>query len=227
MKAIEIGADGCEFDVYSTTDGVLYLQHDGNLKRTTNLDRASKQVSFAELTTLDFGAWKGEEFQGEKVATYDQALALLKYSGCRPVVEVKENGFEDKIVDGLRRFDMIGEAIVIDFSADRVKKLRELEPNLCVAWLCSFKVENETPQSMAQKIIETLKKCNTNVVDVESSAVSPEFLKILNDAGITVMCWTVDNPEAIDRLVGWGVESITTNRPDLVIKARQKFNANK
>ena len=75
---------------------------------------------------------------------------------------------------------------------------------------------------MAQKIIDTLKECNTNVVDVEYHAVSPEFLKILDDAGITVMCWTVDDPQAIEKLVKMGVKSITTNRPDLVLKAQKE-----
>ncbi len=221
-KAIEIGAQGSEFDVYSTTDGVLYLNHDGNLKRTTGYDCAAKAIDSAKLFTLDFGAWKGEEFKGEKVATYDAALQLFKGTKTRPVIEVKENGFEEKIVEGVRKYDLVDTAIVIDFSAARVKKVRALEPNLCVAWLCSFKVENETPQSMAQKIIDTLKECNTNVVDVEYHAISPEFLKILDDAGVNVMCWTVDNPQDIERLVGWGVKSITTNRPDLVLEAQKK-----
>ncbi len=221
-KAIEVGAQGCEFDVYTTTDGVLFLCHDGNLKRTTGYDCACKDVDFAKLSTLDFGSWNGEEFKGEKAATYDAALKTLKGTKTRPVIEVKANGFEDKIVEGVRKYDLVDTAIVIDFSKDRVKKIRELEPNLCCAWLCSFKVENETPQSMAQKIIDTLKECNTNVVDVEYHAVSPEFLKILDDAGITVMCWTVDDPQAIEKLVKMGVKSITTNRPDLVLKAQKE-----
>ena len=73
---------------------------------------------------------------------------------------------------------------------------------------------------MAKKIIDTCKNINTNVVDVEYHAVSPEFLKILDDAGITVMCWTVDNEQEIRQLVKMGVKSITTNRPDLVLKVQ-------
>ncbi len=226
-KAIEVGAQGSEFDVYSTTDGVLFLTHDGNLKRTTGYDYACKAIDSEKLFTLDFGSWKGEEFKGEKVATYDAALKLLKGTKTRPVVEIKENGFEDKIVEGIRKYDMVDTAIVIDFNANRVKKVRELEPNLCCAWLCSFKVAEETPESMAKKIIDTCKSCNTNVVDVEYHAVSPEFLKILDEAGIFVMCWTVDNPQDIENLVKMGVKSITTNRPDLVLEAQKKAAAEK
>lgn len=226
-KAIEVGAQGCEFDVYSTKDGVLFLNHDTNLKRTTGYDCACNAVDSAKLFTLDFGAWKGEEFKGEKVATYEAALQLLKGTKTRPVVEVKASGFEEKIVEGIRKYDLVDTAIVIDFNAARVKKFRELEPDLCVAWLCSFKVSEETPQSMANKIIATLKDCKTNVVDVQYNAISPEFLKILDEAGIHVMCWTVDNPTDIERLVKMGVKSITTNRPDLVLEAQKKFATKK
>ncbi len=219
-KAIEVGAQGSEFDVYSTTDGVLFLTHDGNLKRTTGADIPCGSVDFPTLATLDFGSWKGEEFKGEHVATYDEALKTLKGTNTRPVIEVKASSFEEKIVAYVRKYDLVDTAIVIDFSAARLKKMRALEPNLCGAWLCSFKVAEETPESMAKKIIDTCKDINTNVVDVEYHAVSPEFLKILDEAGITVMCWTVDNPNDIENLVKMGVKSITTNRPDLVLKAQ-------
>lgn len=221
MAAVEVGAQGCEFDIYQSKDGVVYLNHDADLKRTTGLDKKTHEATFDELRKLDFGAWKGEQFKGEPLATYDEALAVLKFTGTRPIVEVKGNGFEDKVVEGLRRFGMIETAVVIDFSADRVKKYRELEPKLCVAWLTSLQ-KNETRQQCAERIIKTLKAINTNVVDVHYAAVDAEFLKTLKDAGIRVMCWTVDSPADVQRMVDLGVESITTNRPDVVLEAQKK-----
>lgn len=220
-KAIEVGAHGSEFDIYTTTDGVIFCNHDGNLKRTTGLDKPCAEVDFPTLATLDFGAYKGEEFKGEHVATYDETLKTLKGTNTRPIIEVKQGGFEEKVVAYVRKYDLVDTAIVIDFSEERLTKVRKLEPNLCGAWLTS-KLKDETPEQCAQRIIETLKRINTNVVDVEYHAITPESLKILNDAGITVMCWTVDDPKAIEQLIEWGVPSITTNRPDLVLEALKK-----
>lgn len=224
-KAIEVGAQGSEFDVYSSSDGILFLTHDNNLKRTTGHDLACASATFPVLANLDFGysAQFKDAYKGEKVATYDQALNVLKNTPTIPVIEVKASGFEEKIVAYVQKYDLVDKAIVIDFNAERLKKIRALEPRLCGAWLCSFKVEQETPASMAQKIIDTCKSINTNVVDVQYPAVSPEFLRILDDAGITVMCWTVDNPQAIESLVKMGVPSITTNRPDLVLEIQKKY----
>jgi len=224
QKAIDIKASGCECDVRSSSDGILFLSHDENAKRTTGLDIVLADQTYDEIFKLDNGSWKGAEFKGEPIPTLDSWLALLDKTECRPVIEIKANGFEEKIVELIHKYDMVERAVVIDFSKDRVKKIRQLEPKLCVAWLCSFKVEEETPKSMAETIINTLKECNTNVVDVHFAAVSPEFLQILRNEGIHVWCWTVDAEADINRMLDMNVESITTNYPDRVlncIKARE------
>ena len=38
-------------------------------------------------------------------------------------------------------------------------------------------------------------------------------------AGLEVHAWTVDKPQEARRLAALGVDSITTNRPDLVMEA--------
>lgn len=224
MAAVEVGAQGCEFDLYQSQDGVVYLVHDVNLKRTTGFDKKSDEATFDELRRLDFGAWKGEEFKGEKLTTFDEALALLKFTGTRPIVEVAEDGFEAQVVDALRRFDLVETAVVIDFSQERVKKMRALEPKLCVGWLTGLQ-RNESRRECAERIVKTLKDCNTNVVDVHFAAVDAEFLQILKNAGIRVMCWTVNKPADIQRMVDLGVESVTSDRPDLVLEAQKKAAA--
>jgi len=40
----------------------------------------------------------------------------------------------------------------------------------------------------------------------------------LRRRGITVWTWTVNDPVVIDALLRWGVEGITTDRPDLVLR---------
>jgi len=37
-KAIEAGADGVELDIQKTSDGVIVVSHDENLKRTAGID---------------------------------------------------------------------------------------------------------------------------------------------------------------------------------------------
>ncbi|HEY5402272.1 MAG TPA: glycerophosphodiester phosphodiesterase family protein, partial [Pyrinomonadaceae bacterium] len=56
-KAIEVGADGIEFDVRLTRDGMPVVIHDDNLRRTGGRPDLIRSVSLADLTQVDVGSW--------------------------------------------------------------------------------------------------------------------------------------------------------------------------
>jgi glycerophosphoryl diester phosphodiesterase len=95
--AIEMGADYVEQDLAVTKDGVLICLHDASLERTTNVeqlfpDRVTVQTiegktrkawlandfTLAEIKTLDAGSWFDKKFAGERVPTFDEAIALIR-----------------------------------------------------------------------------------------------------------------------------------------------------
>ncbi len=208
--AVEAGANGAECDIRRASDGVIYIMHDDNFKRTAGHDVKAGTIPYSEIEKFEAG-------EGEKIPTLESYLTLLKGTATRPVIEVKEDGFSQQLVDMIREFELEQTAVVIDFSAARVKEVRELAPEICVAWLCSF--NSGTPEDeIAERIIATLRDCNTNVVDMQFGRVTPSLVKKLKEAGISVWCWTADNPADIDRLVDAGVDSITTNYPDRALE---------
>ncbi|MEO5821948.1 MAG: glycerophosphodiester phosphodiesterase family protein [Vicinamibacteraceae bacterium] len=96
--ALEQGADYVEQDLTLTRDGVLVCLHDDTLERTTDVetrfpDRAvaetgaggspvkrwyANDFTLAELKTLDAGSWFDARFAGERVPTFEEAIALVK-----------------------------------------------------------------------------------------------------------------------------------------------------
>lgn len=212
--AIEIGANGAECDIRRASDGVIYLMHDGNFKRTAGRDAEAGTLPYSEIATFDAG-------EGEKIPTFEDYLALLKGTATRPVIEIKEDGFEEEVVAAIRKFGLEKTAVVIDFSSERVKKVRSLAPEICVAWLCAF--GKETPEEeIAAKIINTLNDAGTNVVDMQYNRLTPSLLKTLKDAGISVWIWTIDDQAGMENLVNMGVDSITTNHPERALEAFSK-----
>ena len=135
--AVQAGADGTEFDVQATRDGVVVLLHDKTLDRTTNGTGELAAKTLAELRSLDAGSWKDPQFAGEPVPTLEQHLRALKGTGCMPVIEIKMTGISDKVIQAVRDLDMVDQVAVIAFSGEVVREIRSLEPRIPCAWLCS------------------------------------------------------------------------------------------
>jgi len=74
--AIELGADGIEFDVQQTADGYLVVIHDAMLDRTTNGTGHVFETTAAAFEALDAGGWFSEAFADERVPPLDDVLAL-------------------------------------------------------------------------------------------------------------------------------------------------------
>ena len=55
--AIEVGADGIEFDVQLSRDGIPVVIHDDNLRRTGLIDRRVADLTALELSETDVGQW--------------------------------------------------------------------------------------------------------------------------------------------------------------------------
>jgi glycerophosphoryl diester phosphodiesterase len=95
--AIAQGADYVEQDLAVTKDGVLICLHDPSLERTTDAEEVfpsrftettvegrtrkawlANDFTLAEIKRLDAGSWFDPTFTGERVPTFDEAVALVK-----------------------------------------------------------------------------------------------------------------------------------------------------
>ena len=76
-EAIRLGAQMIEFDVALSKDGKLVLMHDATVDRTTNGAGPVSQLTLDELKRLDAGGWKDDRFKGQRIPTFDEALAVM------------------------------------------------------------------------------------------------------------------------------------------------------
>ena len=77
--AVALGAEEIEFDIWSTTDGVLVSSHDSTLERISNGTGKIYEHTYEQLLTLDFGVKYGEKFKGLKICTFEEILQ--KFAG--------------------------------------------------------------------------------------------------------------------------------------------------
>jgi len=220
--AAQAGADGTEFDVYATRDGVVVLMHDKTLQRTTDGTGEVTAKTLAELRLLDAGSWKDPQFVGEPVPTLEEALQMLKDSGCMPVIEIKMPGISDKVVQAVRDLDMVDQVAVIAFDGEVVREIRTLEPRIPCAWLSSEKLTG-TVAERADWIVAQAKRYHTDMVDLNYNLLSRELIAELKSRGLKVWCWTVNDPAVMEALMRWGVDSITTDQVDVLVGLRAQL----
>ncbi len=216
-KAAEAGADACEFDVRATRDGAVVLLHDDKVDRTTDGHGSIATLTLAEVKALDAGSWKDPNYAGERIATLDEALTLLRQTQCKAVVEIKAQGIAEPVVRAIRSTDMVDRAVVIAFNHDTVRQVHQLEPRLVCGWLCD-KLPETSPTQQAQWLAEKVATCGARLVDANHKALSPELLTALNETGLTVWTWTVNDAERMLQLCDGGVAGLTTDVPDRAVK---------
>jgi glycerophosphoryl diester phosphodiesterase len=222
--AVEAGADGGECDVYRSADGVLFLSHDSSPKRTMGGgDGNLTQMTFEQIRSFDAGSWKGEQFKGEKVPTLDEYLLLLWGTTCHPVIEIKQTGIEADVLEVIRKNKMADVSTIIAFDMNVVKTIRRLDPTICVAWLYGEDLRDkgtadENADRLAELLIGRSRELDVVILDLHHGLLSQKLVRLLNELGIHVWAWTVNDAEAMERYLDWGVVSITTDKPDVLVE---------
>ncbi len=66
-----------------------------------------------------------------------------------------------------------------------------------------------------------VKKLGACAVGMNYRAVTPELIQAFHEQEILLSAWTLQEKADIERLIGWGADFITSDRPDLVRECRE------
>jgi len=213
--AWEYDAVGIEGDFYALTDGRVACMHDQNAKRTTGVDVDITTIDYAKLRELDAGSWKAPEWRGEKVPLLDDIFAGLPTS-CQIYVEVKDasNKIVERINDLAAKYKIRNSQIVIiSFTAEAVKRASEVMPD-CKRLLLTgleYSPENGFTPSV-NDLLASLRDIHADGVDCYCHPeLTREYIKQVQDAGFEFHVWTVNDVVKAQRMIDFGVDSITTD----------------
>jgi len=130
--AMDIGVDAFEFDIWLSADKVPVLMHDQNALRTCGVNRNLREMTLAEIKTLDAGyAQKfGDKYTGRgvQVPTLEELCRLVtsKRPDMMLGVEIKEYTEEtvDLAVPMLKEYGLFDRAFFYAFDAPTIKYLK-------------------------------------------------------------------------------------------------------
>ncbi|MGX9133033.1 glycerophosphodiester phosphodiesterase [Rummeliibacillus sp. JY-2-4R] len=201
---------GIELDVQRTKDGVLVINHDEKIDRTSNGKGYIRDMTFEEIRSYDFGSWKGKQFTGEKIPTLDEVLDLFRATHHMINIELKTDVFEypcleDDVIETVKSHDMMERVLFSSFDHEIVERVIEKAPNNDVG-------------ALFMKILINLdeygKMIGTNALHVSLVAAKRQAVKKAIEAGNRLRVYTVNSTEDYDEMEELGVNGVFTDYPE-------------
>ncbi len=220
------GADAIEGDFYLTADKQIVCIHDKTTERTAGTKLKVADSTLQQLRELEYGAWKSEQFRGEPIPTLDQVLATVP-PGRQVFVEVKCGAeIVPLMKDVFARSSLAPtQIVVISFKEDVIDATKTQIPEVSAYWLTGYEQDEQSGMWSPElpEILDTLKRIRADGLDTkaEMNVLNEDFVQRLRREGHAVHTWTVDDPQVAVDLQRLGVDSITTNRPQLIRQALQ------
>ncbi len=214
-KAHSMGAQWVEFDVMLTADGEAIIMHDDTLRRTTNgKKRLVAETDYKDIAQLDAGSWFGKQYAQEPVPTLQELLSLLKKLNMHINLEIKptlgkEVETAEKSIAILNQIWPVLERppMISTQSEICLKVVHQIAPELCLGT-----VIHEWNEPWQQWLTDY--GCQS--VSVNHLILSPEKVIELKKYVKYVLAYTVNEPWRAHELFEWGVDSVFSDKPDLL-----------
>lgn len=198
-------ADLVELDTYTSSDGVLVVMHDSDVKRTTDGTGAITSMTLAQIRALDAGSWFAEAFTGEKVPTLEEAITNIAPQAL--VLIERKQGTAAAHLDLITRIGAVTNVVVQSFDWTFLANLRALHPTIRLGALGSGTFTATT--------LTNILNAGANMVAWEKSGVTADVVSMVHGAGLQLFVWTVDGPDILN-YVNLGVDGIISNDPGMV-----------
>lgn len=216
-KAKELGASWVEFDVKLTGDGHPILFHDDSLERTTNGKGPVAAATLAYIRSLDAGSWFALPFRGERVPTFEEALALCAELGLGINVEIKpcagrERETAEVAIRTLLRLwpRSMPAPLVSSFARASLRVAKEMAPQMPRGYLAGG-LPRQWRERLAEYGCATLHLNHRRILPWQRAAVVA--------AGVPLLLYTVNSGRAARRHLEAGVAAVFTDRVEEVLAA--------
>lgn len=227
-RAVELGVDVLEMDLQTTADGALVIIHDREVDHITNGTGPVDGFTLAEIKTLDAGyRWTPENsgsypLRNKGISIPTLAEVFKAFPDTRMNIEIKGsqvNTIQD-LCRTIRVNDMSQKVLIACFDAGKLGEFRSVCPEVATStgaseavifyWLQWAQMESAySPSAQALQIPEAY---GGRLI------ASTRFLEAARARNMRVHVWTVNDTDAMTRLIDLGVDGIMTDYPERLLK---------
>lgn len=234
QQAIADGADGLEFDVRITKNGVPIVFHDSTLRRVANQNVRISNLTSEELGKLDAGSWFNERnpnkanplFSREIISTFEDILDFVKdYQGLI-YVELKGAAAEisplvEAVAKIISRSNLLPNIIIKSFKLEAIRQIKTLVPEVKTAALFAPKIM--TILQSQNRLIEKAQENKADELSLHFSLATQKLVDKAEEEGISTIIWTADHPVWVKRASEIGIKAIITNNPARLLAKRHEI----
>jgi glycerophosphoryl diester phosphodiesterase len=203
-----------EFDVKLSADGVPFLLHDETLDRTTDARGRADALSWAELSRVDAGSWHSPQYAGEMLPTLSAIAhwAIANHVACN--IEIKPMPGRERETGAavalhalsLWRAGAIA-PLLSSFSEEALAAAQGAAPELPRALL----LDRIPPDWEAR-----LSHLGCVAIDADFRVLDAAVVGNAKRAGFKILTYTANDPETVEALSSWGVDTIITDAVDRI-----------
>ncbi len=221
-NGIALGADVLEMDVHLTKDGVPVVIHDPTIDRTTDGSGRVADLTLAQLQTFNAAAKFPGAMEKQVVPTLTQVLDLAEPTSVQLEIEIKVDadnqpyaGIEPKVIDAIAARGMLSRVRLTSLELDTLQRVRAIDPKIKTTALLSFTYFRNHDLDQPAGVIGDVARF-ADGIGVNSALLTPKLVQEAHNRKMSVDVWTVDSEAEMTRFIKMGVDSITTNRPDVL-----------
>ncbi len=225
-RAEAVGADVLEMDLHVTADGAFVVIHDSAVDRTTNGHGLVADMTVAQVQALDAGYRfrddsGGYPFRGTGVTVPTFESVLRQFPNVRLNPEMKDFTVEQarRLCGVLRQFGAVDRVLVSAFGQPSMTAFREACPEVATG---ATRREAMVFYFLAQARLASLFRSPAAALQLPlrfrgRGIITSTLLDPARASNRPVQVWTVNDEDAMRRLLSMDVQGILTDRPSLLL----------
>lgn len=231
-----------EADLRTTKDGVIVSFHDKDFQRILPHEseemrkKGIEHFTWDELSKIDVGIWKGEEFKGQRIPSLSNIFEMLREDPKRKIYVDIKNVDLKQLADEAHKAKLANRMILASTKYELIREWKALAPDsFTLHWMGGSEKELAKRLSILRTVgfasVDQLQIHVHPAQDGKSFTPSPEFLQ---KTGATLrrhkvlfqtLPWESQDPEMFTQLLDLGVASFATDYPDITAKAVKSYYA--
>jgi glycerophosphoryl diester phosphodiesterase len=223
-NAMTLPVDAIELDVHMSRDGHMIVFHDNTVERRTNGRGNILDLDFDYLRSLNAAAHFPGGWSEQQIPTLREVLDSAK-GHVQVYIEIKtskRNGVHGRypnivetVVNEVRATGMIDQVLVMSFDWSLLPHVTSLEPALPTGALVSDDTWNVHADEALTTLIAQVQSLGCSWLNMDWKLCTEDMPTMIHEHGLHIGLWTVNNQHDMRRFARAGVDSITSDRPDL------------